>query len=143
MLATQHSDVHLHGLTPGSGSKPLRNHRDRGTDNNTHYSLFTTMDCRMLAACRFYSDKGQIENNVLTTGVNKAPFSKTFTNGGCIGSLGDFFKDRAHTSTKPKINGIFYQFGCWIIVQVESQTSMRALDSKNCNLKFTDFRGVI
>ena len=70
--------------------QPVR-YRDRGTDNNTHCSLFRTMDCKMLAACRFNSDKGKIQNKVLTTGVNKAPFSKTFTNGGLYGSLGNFF----------------------------------------------------
>lgn len=46
----------------------------------------------MLAACRLNSDKGKIQNKVLTTGVNKALFSKTFTNGGLYGSLGNFLK---------------------------------------------------
>lgn len=46
----------------------------------------------MLAACRFNSDRGKIQNKVLTTGVNKAPFSKTFPNGGLSESLGNFLK---------------------------------------------------
>lgn len=71
--------------------QPVR-YRDRGTDNNAHCSLFRTIDCKMLAACRLNSDKGKTQNKVLTTGVNKALFSKTFTNGGLCGSLGNFLK---------------------------------------------------
>lgn len=95
----------------------------------------------MLAACRLHSDKGQIQNSVLTTGVNKAPFSKTFTNGGCYGSLGNFLKILL-TSTKPKIK--WYLLSVWMLYNCTTgvPTSMRALDSKNCNLKFTDFREI-
>lgn len=100
--------------------QPVR-YRGRGTDNNAHYSLFRTIDCKMLAACRLTLIKEKIQNKVLTTGVNKAPFPKTFTNGGLYGSLLDFLKILLPCIYKnPKINGTFYQFWCCVIVQLES-----------------------
>lgn len=77
------------------------NHSQSGTETQEQItmhtaSLFTTIDCKMLAACRFNPDKGKTQNTALTTGVNKAQFSKTFTNGGLCGSVGNFLKLPSH-----------------------------------------------
>lgn len=93
----------------------------------------------MLVACRFHWDKGKIQNKVLTTGVNKALCSKTFTNGGLSASLGNFLMISLLPIYKPKDK--------WNLLSAQMYncttgvpTAMGVLNSNNCNLNFTGCR---
>lgn len=89
----------------------------------------------MLAACRLTQIKEKIQNKVLTTGVNKAPFPKTFANGGLYGSLGNFLKillPCIYKKPQDKWDLLSVLMLCNCTTGVPA--SMRALDSKNCNL---------
>lgn len=43
LLAPNHSNMHLHGLTPGYGSKPLGNHSQSGTEAEEQITMHTAV----------------------------------------------------------------------------------------------------
>lgn len=43
LLAPNHSNMHLHGLTPGYGSKPLGNHSQSGTETEKQITIHTAV----------------------------------------------------------------------------------------------------
>lgn len=42
-LAANHSNMHLHGLTPGYGSKPLGNHSQSRTETEEQITIHTAV----------------------------------------------------------------------------------------------------
>lgn len=101
--------------------QPVR-YTDRGTDNNTHCSLFRSMDCKMLAACRLTQIKG-----IKSTkwGVDhrceQSTSSKNIYIRESLRIFGGTFWRSLSPSNLAEINGTFYQFWCCVIVQLQSR----------------------
>lgn len=141
--------MHVHGLTPGHGSNPGKNHNQSATETEeqitTHTAVYSGVET---AKCWLHADSTQIKdkykNKELTTGVNKALLPKTSLNGGLSASFGgrNFLKIGLLLISELKDKQDLF-LSCWMLYNSTTAAVPKhqcgLWDSKNCNLKFTGF----